>query len=157
MEKGQKETMPTPKKAVPDSQAGEIMLTEVFASVQKLNATAGKSMVEKGGRAGTMIFHPQIILGEDKSKRYACFVEIYLKAPSKAGIEVGMDWNGADVEQFKEGLKTLLPALSALAKEGYLAETFTVARVSPDGEETEVYAPSVLEPGMYSLSEQEGT
>ncbi len=149
--------MPTPQKAMPDRQAGERMFTEVFATVQRLNATAGKSMVQKGARNGTMTFNPKIIIDEDGSKRYSCFVEIYPKAASKAGIEIGMEWNCPDVEQFTEGLSTLLPALTALAKEGYLSDTFTVGRISPDGQETEIYAPSVLEPGMYNLSEADGT
>ena len=148
--------MQTPQKAMPDRQAGERMFTEVFATVQRLNATAGKSMVQKGARSGTMTFNPKIIIDEDGSKRYSCFVEIYPRDKSKAGIEMGMEWNCSDVEQFKEGLITLLPALSALAKDGYLSDTFTVGRISPDGQETEIYAPSVLESGMYSLSEQEG-
>ena len=153
----QVQVMATPRKPLNDRAAGEIMLTEVFAAVQRLNAAAGKSMVQKGARSGTMTFNPKIIIGEDGSKRYSCFVEIYPSAGSKAGIEMGMEWNCSDVEQFKEGLTILFPALSALAKEGYLSDTFTVGRISPDGQETEIYAPSVLEPGMYSLSEQEGT
>jgi hypothetical protein len=71
----------------------------------------------------------------------------------QAGIEINMVYSGDDIEQFKLALTTLSPALSALAKEGYLSDTFTVRRISPDREETEVYAPSVLEPGMYRLSE----
>jgi hypothetical protein len=42
------------------------------------------------------------------------------------------------VEQFKVGLTTLLPALSAIAKEGYLSDTFTVGLISADGQETEI-------------------
>ena len=145
--------MPFPRKSFNDHEAGEIMLTEVFTTVQRLNAAAGQSMVKRGARSGNMTFNPKIIIDEDGSKRYSCFVEIYPKAASKAGIEIGMEWNCPDVEQFTEGLSTLLPALTALAKEGYLSDTFTVGRISPDGQETEIYAPSVLEPGMYSLSE----
>lgn len=70
---------------------------------------------------------------------------------------MSMEWRSADIAQFKQGLTTLFPALSALAKEGYLSDTFTVGRIGPDGAENEVYAPSVLEPGMYSLSEAEET
>src|SRR5438270_13649845 len=110
--------MPTPQKAMPDGQAGERIFTEVFATVQRLNATAGKSMVQKGARSGTMTFNPKIIIDEDGSKRYSCFVEIYPSDKSKAGIEASMEWNCSDVEQFQEGLITLLPALSALAKDG---------------------------------------
>ena len=147
--------MPTPKKSLPDRQAGERMFTEVFAAVQRLNATAGKSMVQKGSRAGTMTFNPKIIVGEDGRKQYSCFVDIYLNDKSKAGVEMGMEWGGFDVEQFTQGLALLSPALTALAKEGYLSDTITVGRINADGQETEVYAPSVFEPGMYSLSEQE--
>lgn len=64
-----------------------------------------------------------------------------------------MEWRSMDIEQFKQALTTLFPALSALAKEGYLSDTFTVGCISAVGEETEVYAPDVLKPGMYSLSE----
>lgn len=156
MKKGQEKKMPTPKKSLPDRQAGERMFTQVFATVERLNALAGKSMVQKGVRMGTMTFTPQIIIGEDGNKRYSCFVEIYPREKSKAGIETGIEWNSSDVEQFKEGLSVLLPALTALAKEGYLSDTFTVGLISPDGQETEIYAPTVLEPGVYSLSEQEG-
>jgi hypothetical protein len=149
--------MVTPKKSLPDRAAGERMFTEVFAAVQRLNATAGKSMVQKGARAGTMTFNLKIIMSEDGSKRYSCFVEVYTPQSSKAETDMSMEWSSTDVEQFKQALTTLLPALSALAKEGYLSDTFTVGLISPDGQETEIYSPSVLEPGVYSLSEAEGT
>ena len=129
------------------------MLTEVFKVVQRLNAAAGYSVVKKGTRSGNMTFNPKIILAEDGSKHYPCFVETYTPASSKAGTEMSMEWSSTDIEQFKQALTTLFPALSALAKEGYLSDTFTVGRVAPDGEEIEVYAPSVPESGMYSLSE----
>ncbi len=147
--------MATPKKPLNDQAAGELMLTEVFTVVQRLNAIAGPSMVKKGTRSGNMTFNPKIIIAEDGSKHYTCFVEIYTAASSKAGTEMSMEWRSTDIEQFKQALTILIPALSALAKEGYLADTFTVGRISPNGEETEVYAPDVLEPGMYSLSEAE--
>ena len=147
--------MAPPKNPLNDRAAGEIMLTEVFKVVQRLNAAAGPSMVKKGTRSGNMTFNPKIILADDGSKHYTCFVEIYTQASSKAGTEMSMEWSSTDIEQFKQALTTLFHALSALAKEGYLADTFTVGRISPVGEETEVYAPSVLEPGMYSLSEAE--
>lgn len=143
------------KKPLNDRAAGELMFTEIFAAMQRLNAAAGKSMVEKGSRSGTMTFNPKIIMSENGSKRCSCFVEIFPKAGSKVGIETGMEWSSTDVEQFKAGLTTLLPALTALAREAYLSDTFTVGLISPDGQETEIYAPSVLEPGMYSLSGQE--
>ena len=146
--------MATPKKPLNDRTAGELMFTEVFKIVQRLNATAGQSMMKKGTRSGTMTFNPKIILSEDGSKHYACIVEIYTPASSKAGTDMSMEWSSTDIEQFKQPLTTLFPALSALAKEGFLSDTYTVGRVSPDGEETEVYKPAVLEPGMYSLSEE---
>jgi len=145
--------MAPPQKPFNDRAAGEIMLTEVFTVVQRLNAAAGQSMVKRGTRSGNMTFNPKIILADDGSKHYTCFVEIYTQASSKAGTEMSMEWSSTDIEQFKQALTTLFHALSALAKEGYLSDTFTVGRISPGGEETEVYAPSVLEPGMYSLSE----
>jgi hypothetical protein len=151
------ETMATPRKPLNDRAAGEIMLAEVFTIVQRLNAAAGQSMIKKGTRSGNMTFNPKIVLAEDGSKQYTCFVEIYTPTSSKAGWGMSMEWSSPDIEQFKQAFSTLYPALSALAKEGYLADTFTVGYIKPDGEETEVYAPSVLEPGMYSLSEaQEG-
>src|SRR5437016_9609636 len=149
--------MAVPKKPLDDRAAGEIMLTEVFKVVQRLNATAGPSMVKKGTRSGNMTFNPKIIIDHDGHKHYTCIVEIYTPASSKAGAEISMEWSSTDIEQFKQALTTVFPALSALAKESYLSDTFTVGRISPDGEETEIYTPSVLEPGMYSLSEQEGT
>jgi hypothetical protein len=145
--------MAPPKKPLNDRAVGEIMLTEVFTIVQRLNAAAGQSMVKRGTRSGTMTFNPKIVVDEAGDKHYTCFVEIYTEASSKAGTEMSMEWSGTDIEQFKQGLTTLFPALTALAKEGYLSDTFTVGLIKPDGEETEVYAPSVLEPGMYSLSE----
>lgn len=145
--------MAPPKKPLNDRTAGEIMLNEVFNVVQRLNATAGPGMVKKGARSGNMTFNPKIIVDDDGSKHYTCFVEIYTPASSKAGTQMSMEWSSTDIEQFKQALTTLFPALSALAKEAYLSDTFTVGRISPDGEETEVYAPDVLEPGMYSLKE----
>jgi hypothetical protein len=64
-----------------------------------------------------------------------------------------MEWSAATVEQFKQALPTIFMALSGLAKEGYVSDTFTVGLIKPDGEESEVYAPKVLEPGIYSLKE----
>lgn len=145
--------MATPKNPLNDRAAGELMLTEVFNAVQRLNAAAGQSMVKKGTRSGTMTFNPKIILSDDGSKHYACIVEIYTPQSNKAGTDMNVEWRSMDIEQFKQALTTLFPALSALAKEGYLSDTYTVGRISPDGEETEVYKPGVLEPGMYSLSE----
>ena len=147
--------MAPPKKPLNDRAVGEIMLTEVFTIVQRLNAAAGQSMVKRGTRSGNMTFNPKIVVAEEGHKHYTCFVEIYTEASSKAGTDMSMEWRSTDIEQFKQALTTLFPALSALAKEGFLSDTFTVGRISPDGEETEVYAPSVLEPGMYSLSEAE--
>jgi hypothetical protein len=145
--------MATPQRPLNDRAAGEIMLTEIFTIVQRLNAAAGPSMVKKGTRSGNMTFNPKIIFADDGSKHYTCIVEIYTQASNKAVTEIRMEWSSTDIEQFKQALTTLFPALSALAKEGYLSDTFTVGRISPDGEETEVYAPEVLKPGMYNLSE----
>jgi hypothetical protein len=147
--------MPTAKKSLPDRAAGEIMLNEVFTVVQRLNAAAGPSMVKKGTRRGNMTFNPKIIMNEDGSKQYTCIVEIYTEASSQAETDMSLEWSSRDTDQFKQALTTLFPALSALAKEGYLSDTFTVGRIDQQGQEEEVYAPSKLEPGMYSLSEAE--
>ena len=145
--------MTTAKKSPGDREAGEIMLTEVFAVVQRLNAAAGPSMVQKGTRSGNMTFNPRIVIEEDGSKHYTCFVDIYTQGSSKAGTDMSMEWSSTNTEQFKQALAVLFPALSALAKEGYLSDTFTVGQITKNGEEIEVYAPDVLKPGMLSLSE----
>ncbi len=145
--------MALPRKSFNDRAAGELMLTEVFTVVQRINAAAGPNMVKKGTRSGNITFNPKIVVTDEGSRQFICFVEIYTQASSEAGTEISMEWRSMDIEQFKQALTTLFPALSALAKEGYLSDTFTVGRISPDGEETEVYAPDVLKPGMYSLSE----
>ena len=145
--------MATPRKPTNDRAEGEIMLNEVFKVVQRLNAAAGPHMVKTGGRTGNMTFNPKIIVTEDGDKHYTCFVEIYTPASSKARTEISMEWSSTDIEQFKHALASLFPALSALAKEGYLSETFTVGLITPDSEEIEVYTPDVLEPGMYSLKD----
>lgn len=145
--------MTTPKKPLNEKAAGEIILTEVFTIVQRLNAAAGPIMIRKGMRSGNMTFHPKIVVDNMDHKHYTCFLEVYSEASSKAGTEINMEWRSTDIEQFKQALTIILPSLSALAKEGYLSDTFTVGLINPEGEETEVYAPSVLEPGMYSLSE----
>ncbi|HLH62734.1 MAG TPA: hypothetical protein VKV20_13705 [Ktedonobacteraceae bacterium] len=147
--------MAAPQKPINDRAAGELMFTEVFKVVQRLNATAGKSMMNKGSRSGTMTFNPKILLSEDGNKNYACIVEISTPASSKAGTDIDLEWSCADTEQFKQTLATLFPALSAFAKEGFLSETYTVGLIDPDDEETEIYRPGVLEPGVYSLSEDE--
>src|SRR5436853_7003553 len=118
--------MTPPKKPFNDRAAGEIMLTEVFTTLQRLNAAAGQSMVKKGTRSGNMTFNPKIILAEDGSKHYTCFVEIYTPESSKSETEMSIEWSSTDIEQFKLALTTVFPALSALAKEGYLSVTFTV-------------------------------
>ncbi len=145
--------MATSKKSPGDREAGEIMLTEVFTVVQRLNAAAGPSIVQKGTRSGNMTFNPRIVINENGSKHYTCFVDIYTQGISKAGTDISMEWSSTNIEQFKQALAVLFPALSALAKEGYLSDTFTVGQITKDGEEIEVYAPEVLKPGMLSLSE----
>jgi hypothetical protein len=145
--------MATPKKSLSDRDAGEIMLNEVFAVVQQLNAAAGPGMVQKGTRSGNMTFNPRIVIDESGIKHYTCFVDIYTQASSKVGTDINMEWSTTNTDQFKQALKILFPALSALAKEGYLSDTFTVGQISKDGTEIEVYAPDELKPGMLSLSE----
>ena len=145
--------MATSKKSPGDREAGEIMLTEVFTVVQRLNAAAGPSIVQKGTRSGNMTFNPRIVINENGSKHYTCFVDIYTQGSSKTGTDMSMEWNSTNTEQFKQALVVLFPAFSALAKEGYLSDTFTVGQITKDGEEIEVYAPDVLKPGMLSLSE----
>ena len=145
--------MATSKKSPGDREAGEIMLTEVFAVVQRLNAAAGPSMVQKGTRSGNMTFNPRIVINENGSKHYTCFVDIYTQGSSKAGTDISMEWTTTIIEQFKQALAVLFPALSALAKDGFLSDTFTVGQITKNGEEIEVYAPDVLKPGMLSLSE----
>jgi len=145
--------MATSKKSPGDREAGEIMLTEVFTVVQRLNAAAGPSIVQKGTRSGNMTFNPRIVINENGSKHYTCFVDIYTQGSSKAGTDMSMEWSSTNTEQFKQALTTLFPALSPLAKEGYLSATFTVGQITKDGEEIEVYAPDVRKPGMLSLSE----
>jgi hypothetical protein len=145
--------MATSKKPLSDREAGEIMLNEVFAVVQRLNAAAGPAMVQKGTRSGNMTFNPRIVVDESGNKHYMCFVDIYTQSSSKAGTDMSLEWSSTNIEQFKQAITVLFPALSALAKEGYLSDTFTVGHISKDGEEIEVYAPDVLKPGMLSLSE----
>jgi len=145
--------MATSKKALSDREAGEIMLNEIFAVVQRLNAAAGPAMVQRGTRSGNMTFNPRIVIDENGSKNYMCFVDIYTQSSNKAGTDMSMEWSSTNTEQFKQALTILFPALLALAKESYLSDTFTVGQISKDGEEIEVYAPDVLKPGMLSLSE----
>jgi hypothetical protein len=145
--------MATPRKPLNDRMAGEIMLNEVFKVVERLNATAGPSMVTKGARSGNMTFSPKIIVDEDGHKQYTCFVEIYTQQSTDAGQQIDMECSGVDVEQFKQALTTVFTALSGLAKEGYVSDMFTVGLIKPNSEEIEVYAPQALKPGMYSLKE----
>jgi hypothetical protein len=145
--------MAASKKSPGDYEAGETMLSEVFAVVQRLNAAAGPAMVQKGTGSGNMTFNPRIVIEENGSKHYTCFVDIYTQGSSKAGTDMSLEWSSTNTEQFKQALQVLFPALAALAKEGYLSDTFPVGQISKDGEEIEVYAPEVLKPGMLSLSE----
>ena len=147
--------MPTPRKPLPDRAAGEAIFTEVFKNVQQLNATAGPIMVKKGTRSGNMTFRPKIIVEEANERRYTCGVEIYTQASDDAGTEIGLEWSSSDPDQFKQALATVFPALSAFARQGFVSDTFTVGLITPDGEESEVYTPAVLEPGVYSLSEEQ--
>ena len=82
-----------------------------------------------------------------------CYLRLYTHGRSKAGTDISIEWSSTNTEQFKQALTALFPALSALAKEGYLSDTFTVGQITQNGEENEVYAPDVLKPGMLSLSE----
>ncbi|MFL5628051.1 MAG: hypothetical protein ACJ788_20930 [Ktedonobacteraceae bacterium] len=145
--------MPTSKKQMNDRKAGEIMLNEVFKVVEQLNATAGPSIAAKGAKSGNMTFSPKIVVNEEDEKQYRCDVAIYTPESIEAGPDISMEFSGADVEQFKQALTTVFPALASLAQEGYLADTFTVGLITANGEETEVYAPEVLQPGMYSLQD----
>ena len=114
--------MATSKQPLSDREAGEIMLNEVFAVVQRLNAAAGPAMVQKGTRSGNMTFNPRIVIDENGSKHYMCFVDIYTQSSSKAGTDMSLEWSSTNTEQFKQALHILFPALSALAKESYLSE-----------------------------------
>jgi hypothetical protein len=145
--------MATPGKPIDDRVAGEIMLNEVFKVVERLNAAAGPIMVKTGKRSGNMTFNPKIIVNEDGHKQYTCFVEIYTQQSTDTGQQINMECSGVDVEQFKQALTTVFTALSGLAKEGYLSDTYTVGLIKPNSEEIEVYAPQVLKPGMYSIKE----
>lgn len=145
--------MATPRKPMSDRAAGEIMLNEVFKVVERLNATAGPGMVTKGKRTGNMTFGPKIIDDGEGYKQYTCYVEIYTEQSTDTGQQITMECSGVDIEQFKQALTTVFTALSGLAKEGYVSDMFTVGLIKPNSEEIEVYAPKVLEPGMYSLNE----
>ena len=145
--------MATAKKSLGDREVGEIMLSEIFAEVQRLNAAAGPTLVQKGSRSGNMTFNPRIVIDENGGKHYTCFIDIYTQSSSKAGTEMSIEWSSTNFEQFKQALKVLSPALLALAKEGFLSDTFTVGKISKEGEEIELYAPDELKPGMLSLSE----
>jgi hypothetical protein len=145
--------MATPGKPIDDRVAGEIMLNEVFKVVERLNAAAGPIMVKTGKRSGNMTFNPKIIVNEDGHKQYTCFVEIYTQQSTDTGQQMNMECSGVDVGQFKQALTTVFTALSGLAKEGYLSDTYTVGLIKPNSEEIEVYAPQVLKPGMYSIKE----
>lgn len=141
------------RKPMNDRTAGEIMLNEVFKVVEQLNANAGPSMAKKGVKSGNMTFNPKIVIDEDGDRQYICEVEIYTPKSIEVGPQISMEFSGADIEQFKQALTTIFTALSSFAKQGYLSDTFTVGLIKPNGEEMEVYAPKVLEPGMYSLKE----
>jgi hypothetical protein len=145
--------MASPKKPINDQATGETMLTEIFKVVEQLNATAGPGMAEKGVKSGTMTFNPKIVVDEAGDKQYTCYVDIYTPNGADDGPEMSMEWSGATIEQFKQALAIAAQALSGLAKETYLSETYTVGLVKPDGEEVEIYAPEILEPGIYSIKE----
>jgi len=145
--------MPNPKKASSDRAAGEMLFTEIFKLVEQLNTTAGLALAEKGTKSGNMTFSPKIILEEDGKKHYTCSVDIYTPQTAETGPEINMEWDGTSVEQFKKALMTVAIALSSLAREAYIADTYTVALIKQDGEETEIYAPEILEPGMYSIKD----
>jgi hypothetical protein len=149
----EEQAMALPGKPMNDRAAGEIMLNEVFKVVEQLNASAGPGMAKKGVRSGNMTFNPKIVVDEAGDRQYTCYVEIYTPKTMEAGPEISMEWSGGDIEQFKQALTTIFTALSGLAKQGYLSDTLTVGLITPNGEESEVYAPKVLEPGMYSLKE----
>ena len=136
-----------------DRAAGEIMLSEVFKVVQQLNALAGPSMARSGVRSGNMTFSPKIVVDEEGNREYTCDVEIYTPKSVEVGPQINMLLSGDDIEQFKQALTTVFTALSGLAKQSYLSDTFTVGLIQPNSEEIEVFAPKVLEPGMYSLKE----
>lgn len=141
------------RKAMNDRAAGKIMLNEVFNVVQQLNAAAGPSMATKGVKSGNMTFSPKIAIDEEGYRQYTCEVSIYTPKSMEVGPQVSMGLVGDDIEQFKQALTTVFLALSGLAQQSYLSDMFTVGLIKPDGEEVEVYAPDVLEPGMYSLDE----
>jgi hypothetical protein len=145
--------MALPRKPMNDRAAGEIMLNEVFKVVERLNAAAGPSMATKGVKSGNMTFNPKIVVDEAGDRQYTCYVDIYTPKSIEAGPEISMEFSGANIEQFKQALTTVFTALSGLAKQSYLSDTFTVGLIKPNSEEVEVYVPKVLEPGMYSLKD----
>ncbi len=143
------------KKSIPDAAAGEIMFNETFKLVQQLNAMAGPTMVKKGVKSGNISFSPKIIVDNAGDRQYTCSVDIYTPKTMEAGPEIGMELSGTDMEQFKQALAIASIALSGLARQTYLSETYTVGLVKPESEEIEIYTPKVLEPGMYSIKEED--
>ena len=110
--------MATSKKPLSDREAGEIMLNEVFAVVQRLNAAAGPAMVQKGTRSGNMTFNPRIVVDESGSKHYMCFVDIYTQGSSKAGTDMSMEWSSTNTEQFKQALNSPLSCTFSSCQRG---------------------------------------
>lgn len=145
--------MATPKKATTDQKAGEIIFAEVFKLVELLNATAGPAIAEKGTKSGNMTFSPKISIDEIGEKHYTCYVDIYTPQSTVIGSEISIEWGGVTLEQFQQALKTIVIALSSLAREAYLSDTYTVALIKANGDETEIYAPAILEPGVYSIKD----
>ncbi len=145
--------MATSRKRMNDRVAGEIMLNEVFKVMEQLNATAGPSMATKGVKSGNMTFSPKIAVDVEGERQYTCEVAIYTPESIEVGPQISMGFSGANIEQFKQALTIVSTALLGLAQQGYVSDMFTVGLIRPNGEEIEVYAPEVLEPGMYSLED----
>lgn len=146
--------MTTPRKRINDHAAGEIMLNEVFKVVQLLNAVAGPNIAKLGMKSGNMTFSAKIVVDEEGVRQYICEVSIYTPKSMEIGPQISVGLIGDDIEQFKQALTTVSIALSSLAQQRYLSDMFTVGLIRPNEEEIEIYAPEVLEPGMFRLDEE---
>ncbi|HLG75734.1 MAG TPA: hypothetical protein VKX46_04930 [Ktedonobacteraceae bacterium] len=147
--------MAIPGKPLNDQAAGERLFREVFQLMQKLNATAGPAMAKQGERSGNITFSPKIVIDEDNGRFYTCEIAIYTPESIENGPQIGMEISGISVEQFTQALATISIALTGLAQQRYLSDMFTVGLVDENDEETEIYAPDVLEPGVYSLADED--
>ena len=126
------------------------MLNEVFAVVQRLGcATAQpRAWYKRVQENGNMTFNPRIVIDENGSKHYTCFVDIYTQGSSKAGTDMSLEWSSTNLQQFKQALNIYLQRFWPLPKKAIFPIRSPLVRSQKMEKSLRCTRQTCLQPGM---------